>query len=259
MNRFRFASLGSGSRGNATLVQSTSTTLLIDCGFAAREMTARCEPLGIDPASIDAILVTHEHGDHMKGVGATSRRYDIPVWMTAGTWHAADFGKLEKLAFIDSHSESFVVGDIDVTPVAVPHDAREPVQYLFTHASKRIGLLTDLGSITPHVCNAYDDLDALLLEANHDPQMLRDGPYPPSLQARVGGNYGHLSNHQSANLLSSIRHDRLEHLVAAHLSEKNNSEALAVDTLRAVSEHVNDRLTVLCQDRPSNWFELTFF
>lgn len=253
---FRFASLGSGSRGNATLVQSDSTTLLIDCGFAAREIAARCAKLGVEPGAIDALLVTHEHGDHMRGVGATARRFDLPVWMSHGTWHAADFGKLSQLHRFSCHDQAFSIGDIEISPVAVPHDAREPTQFIFRQSDYSFGMLTDLGSLTPHITQVYADLDALLLECNHDLQMLANGPYPPSLQARVGGKYGHLNNQQAAAFLGEIDFRRLRHLVVAHLSEKNNHPDLALAALKEVDACISQSLSLLGQDEGSDWFHL---
>ena len=256
MTGFGFASLGSGSRGNATLICTASTRLLVDCGFAARELLARCAQIGFDPGTLDAVLVTHEHGDHVRGVGPVARRLDLAVWMTAGTWRGAKCGKLEKLHLFGSHDQPFRIGDILIEPVPVPHDAREPTQFIFHWRDRRIGLLTDLGSLTPHVCAAYDGVDALLLECNHDLQMLRAGPYPPALQARVGGRYGHLNNLQAAELLSRIDCSGISHLVAAHLSEKNNAPELARDALLGAVSGLSERLTLLSQDRISPWFAL---
>lgn len=253
---FRFASLGSGSRGNATVIQAGTTSLLVDCGFAAREFVARCERLAFDPGGLNAILVTHEHGDHMRGVGAVARRFGIPVWMTHGTWRAADFGAISNLNLFTGHGGDLQIGDLSVTPVPVPHDAREPTQFVFAHAGIRLGLLTDLGSITPRVVEAFDGVDALLLECNHDSDMLATGPYPPSLRARVGGEYGHLNNAQAADFLRRIDHGRLRHLVAAHLSEKNNSPELARQALQTVSADLCRCLSLLIQDQASDWFAI---
>jgi phosphoribosyl 1,2-cyclic phosphodiesterase len=253
---FRFASLGSGSRGNATLVEAGATRLLIDCGFAAREFAARCAVLEFEPQRLSAILVTHEHGDHMRGVGTVARRFGIPVWMTHGTWRAADFGSIANLRLFAGHAGPFRIGELEVTPVPVPHDAREPTQFVFDHQGSRLGVLTDLGSITQRVVDAFDGVDALLLECNHDPGMLRAGPYPPRLQARVGGRFGHLNNDQAADFLRRIDHRRLRHLVAGHLSEKNNSPELARQALRAVSAELTDCLKLLIQDRASGWFAI---
>ena len=254
---FRFASLGSGSRGNATIIEAGTTRVLVDCGFAAREFVSRCHRLDFDPTGLAAILVTHEHGDHMRGVGAVARRFGIPVWMTHGTWRAADFGAISSLNLFAGHAGGFRIGELAITPVPVPHDAREPTQYVFDHAGQRLGLLTDLGSITPRVVEAFDGVDALLLECNHDLEMLASGPYPPSLQARVGGLYGHLNNTQAADFLRRINHGRLRHLVAAHLSERNNSPELARQALEGVSADLGACLSLLIQDQASGWFAIS--
>jgi phosphoribosyl 1,2-cyclic phosphodiesterase len=253
---FRFASLGSGSRGNATLVEAGGTRVLVDCGYAAREFVARCERLDFDPGSLSAILVTHEHGDHMRGVGAVARRFGTPVWMSHGTWYAANFGAIASLNLFSGHAGDLTIGDLAITPVPVPHDAREPTQFVFTHQGAKLGMLTDLGSITPRVVAAFDGVDALLLECNHDPDMLANGPYPPSLRSRVGGGYGHLNNGQAADFLRRIDHCRLRHLVAAHLSEKNNSPDLARRALLGVSDQLCDCLSLLIQDETSDWFAI---
>jgi phosphoribosyl 1,2-cyclic phosphodiesterase len=254
---FRFASLGSGSRGNATVIEAGDTRILLDCGFAAREFVARCAALDFDPVTLSAILVTHEHGDHMRGVGAVARRFGIPVWMSHGTWRAGNFGTIANLNLFAGHGGMLAIGDLAATPVPVPHDAREPTQFVFDHGGQRLGVLTDLGSITPRVVQAFGDVDALLLECNHDPQMLATGPYPPSLQARVGGHYGHLNNLQAADFLRRIDHRRLRHLVAAHLSEKNNSPELARRALEDVSQDLCGCLNLLIQDRASGWFTIS--
>ncbi len=254
---FRFASLGSGSRGNATLVEAGSTCVLLDCGFAAREFICRCERLAFDPARLTGILVTHEHGDHMRGVGTVARRLGLPVWMSHGTWRAADFGAITDLRLFAGHGGGFDLGELHVTPVPVPHDAREPTQFIFDHGGVRLGILTDLGSITQRVVESFDGVDALLLECNHDLEMLRDGPYPPSLQARVGGRYGHLNNAQAADFLRRIDHHRLRHLVAGHLSEQNNSPELARRALAQVSSKLLGRLRLLIQDETSDWLAIT--
>jgi phosphoribosyl 1,2-cyclic phosphodiesterase len=244
----RFASLGSGSKGNATLVEAGDTRLLIDCGFSCAEVEKRLARLSLQPADLHAILVTHEHSDHIAGVARLSRRYRLPVWMTAGTEAAHKGGELAQWHCINSH-QVFQVGDLLVQPFPVPHDAREPCQFVFSDSRRRLGLLTDVGSITAHMLQSLDGLDALILECNHDPDMLANGPYPPRLKERVGGPYGHLSNQQAAEIISKLSLDRLQHLVAAHLSEKNNQPQLALASLAAV---VGERgFDLLAADQPA--------
>lgn len=226
----QFASLGSGSKGNATLVRQGDTCLMVDCGFSVTQTERRLARLGLEPADITAILVTHEHSDHLNGVPRLAARFNIPVFMTAGTASIA-FGKGLENPNLLRLEESLVIGDLDILPVAVPHDAREPAQYVFSDGNHRFGVLTDVGRVTPHIVEVYDQLDGLLLEANHDHDLLFNGPYPPALKERVGGGLGHLSNAQSADLLGMVDTSRLQHLVAAHLSENNNTPRHAREAL----------------------------
>lgn len=217
----RFASLGSGSKGNATVVEAGSTKVLVDCGFTIKETVKRLATLGLEPNQIDAILVTHEHADHLKGAMPFSRKFDLPVYMTPGTAKQGKIDFCEALQLFSCH-QSFSIGDLDINPVPVPHDAREPCQFVFEYQSKVLGVLTDLGSLSSHVMAEYKECDALLLEANHDLDMLARGPYPPSLKRRVSGVWGHLNNHQSMDLLETVNQSRLKQLVLGHISEKNN-------------------------------------
>lgn len=226
-------------------------SLLIDCGFSVRETELRLARLGKSARDLAAILVTHEHSDHIKGVAALARRYDLPVYMTPGTFHSRDLGSLPKLNLIHAYA-AFELFGLQVKPVAVPHDAREPSQFVFEYAGLRLGILTDLGSITPHVEEAYQGCDAILLEANHDPFMLASGPYPYSLKQRVGGQWGHLSNQQAAGFLQRIDTRRLQHLVVAHISQKNNSLEAARAALEPVVQAVK-QVTYACQDQGFDW------
>lgn len=249
-----FASLGSGSKGNGTLVRSGKACLLVDCGFTLKETRQRLERLGVRPEDIAAILVTHEHSDHFSGVGPLARRFDLPVYMTAGTHKARDPGKLDRLHLISSHS-AFTIGEFSVRPVPVPHDAREPVQFVIGANNRSLGLLTDLGSLTPHIIEAYRSCDGLVLESNHCVDMLWNGPYPASLKTRVAGNWGHLSNQQAANFLDQIDHSALRSLVIAHLSEQNNHIDL-VDPLMPEALKRDGRLTYACQHQGFSWIDL---
>ena len=222
----RFAMLGSGSKGNGTFVDAGGVRVLVDCGFAVREVEARAARLDFDLHSLDAILVTHEHGDHLGGVARLARAYDIPVYLTRGSYHGWRDREVEDIRFITPH-EPFHVGALTVRPFPVPHDAKEPCQFAFEHGGKKLGVVSDLGAITQHIRYVLGDCDALLLETNHDVAMLANGSYPQRLKDRVGGGLGHLSNRQAAGLISSVQRERLQHLVLTHLSEQNNTPELA--------------------------------
>ena len=233
----RIASLGSGSRGNATLVQHRDTTLLVDNGFSLKQFTQRLLRLELEPHSIDAVLLTHEHGDHSGGVQRLCASHGIPLWTAVGTARAAlppDFEYHRLVA-----GQSITIGEIEVLPVTVPHDASEPLQFIFHQLDngRRLGLLTDTGHITSHIVAAFNRLDGLLLEFNYDHDMLENGPYPEMLKQRVGGNHGHLSNQQSLDLLRQIDTGKLVCLIAAHISEKNNAPGI-VDKLIRQLDHV---------------------
>ena len=248
----RFASLGSGSRGNATLVEAGPTLVMIDCGFSCRETERRLLQLGRTPAELDAILVTHEHGDHIRGVPLLARKYDLPVWMTRGTQRMLRDDKLPCIHHFDGHS-SFSIGALQVQPFTVPHDACEPCQFAFEHEQLRFGVLTDTGRVTPHILECLDRCDALLLECNHDVGMLADGPYPDALKIRVGGSLGHLSNAQAGALLARLDTSRLQHLVVAHLSDKNNQPALARSALADVLACEPDWIGIADQAAGLDW------
>ena len=252
----RFASLGSGSAGNALLVEAGGGTLLLDCGFGLRETQVRLERLGRTPADLAGILVTHEHGDHVGGVFRLARRHGLPVWMTHGTWAAcreSDNGL--DLRIIDSQ-RSFNVGDLEVQPFPVPHDAREPVQYVFSGGGRRLGVLTDIGEVTPHVRAMLDGCEALVLEFNHDAEMLARSAYPASLKRRIAGRLGHLENSAAAGLLAEIDCSRLQHLVAAHLSERNNLPELAVEAIAATLGCDREWVGVADPARGFSWREI---
>jgi phosphoribosyl 1,2-cyclic phosphodiesterase len=251
----RFACLGSGSRGNAVLVEAGTTCVMIDCGFSVRETERRLARLGKTPADLGAILVTHEHSDHLGGVAPFARRHGVPVWMTVGTRANSAAGELPSLQLFSSH-KAFALGDLSVHPYPVPHDAREPSQFVFDDGARRLGMLTDAGAVTTHMENMLGPCHALLLECNHDPHMLATGPYPPPLKARVGGRYGHLSNVQAAQILSSLGGRRLQHVVAAHLSEKNNRPDLARAALSEALGCEPGWISVADQNQGFGWREI---
>jgi len=245
----RFRNLGSGSGGNSTLVEAsqgiTITRVLIDAGFSERELTRRLALAGCTPADIDAIFITHEHGDHVGRSVSFARRHRIPLITSRGTWRvigSEDFDA--SLLCLARSGEPIALGDLELRPFAVPHDAHEPLQLVLGDGAVRLGIVTDLGSAPTVVAEALRGCHALLLECNHDEAMLRSGPYPPSLQRRILGSHGHLSNAAAADLLSRCRHAGLGAVVAAHLSEKNNSPALVREALAAVLHCLPDDIHV---------------
>ena len=241
----RFKSLGSGSSGNATLVEASGSTpfrLLIDCGLGLKQLLARLGGAGLQPEDIHAIFITHEHGDHIGCARTLSLRYRIPVWMSGGT-HAAigspDFDGLLRTA---RDGEAIDLGGLQLTPFTVPHDAREPLQLSCTDGATKLGVLTDLGHATKHVLAHLRACDALLLECNHDADMLAESSYPAFLKHRVGGLYGHLSNTAAAEIARTLMHHGLKYIVAAHLSAQNNRpvlvQALLAQVLSCAAEDI---------------------
>lgn len=248
----RFALLGSGSKGNALVVEYAGTRLLIDCGFSAREIEKRLARLALAPGDIDAIVITHEHDDHWKGVSRFSRAHAIPVWLTPGT-QAAKAGDALAATELYSPHEPFAIGELELSPYPVPHDAREPAQLIVGNGDKRLGVLSDIGHATPHVRAMIDACDALIIECNHDPDLLAHGPYPASLKARVGGRLGHLSNQQAAALISDIDASHLQQVVVAHISESNNRPALAQAALSEALSCAPDWVHVANQREGLSW------
>lgn len=250
----RFASLGSGSRGNALLVEAGTTRILLDCGFGPRETVYKLERLGLSPGDLSGILLTHEHSDHLAGAFKLAARYLLPVWMTHGTFAAIAHvrGELSRVEIIDSH-QPFRVGDLEIHPFPVPHDAREPVQFVFSDGRHRLGVVTDLGSSTPHIVRMLSGCDALVLECNHDLGMLSSGSYPAHLKKRIAGRFGHLDNIASASLLAALDTRRLQHLIAAHLSQQNNTPALAKTALAGVLGCAEAWVGVADQDEGFGW------
>jgi len=249
-----FCSLGSGSSGNALLVRSASACLMVDCGFGRREIERRMGRRGMHPRDIDGILVTHEHSDHAGGVASLARHWGIPVFATAGTIRAAGLQDAAPGVLVPERAER--IGDFDVLPVTVPHDAREPCQFVLGRGASRLGVLTDLGSVSRLVREHYARCDALVLECNHDTEMLANGSYPWPLKKRVGGDFGHLSNAQAAGLLGQVERSALQHLVAAHLSAHNNSPAKARSALEAVLGGEDDRLLLADQESGFDWLAI---
>lgn len=235
----RFCSLGSGSGGNATLIEAsqgiTSTRLLVDAGFSVRELVKRLDRAGCAPEAVDALFITHEHGDHVGGALAFASRYRVPLITSRGTWRAVGHPEFDPaLLRLTRDGEVVPLGDLELHPFAVPHDANEPLQLTLHDGAARLGLVTDLGSAPDNVSQALSACHALLLECNHDEAMLRGGPYHPALKKRILGSHGHLSNTAAADLLARCLHARLTLVAAAHLSETNNTPDLALAALAPV-------------------------
>lgn len=256
----RFCSLGSGSSGNATLVEASSGTtasrVLVDCGFTQRELHARLARAELAIGDIDAIFVTHEHGDHVGCTVALSKRHKIPIWMSRGTWRAIGEPELPEWLNFARDGEAITVGDLQLSPYTVPHDAQEPLQPCFSDGAHRLGVLTDAGSITAHLLENLQRCDALLLECNHDLTMLAESRYPYSLKQRIGGRYGHLSNETAAQILASCLHNGLRHVVAAHLSRENNRPELALAALTCAVGTDMCELRAAGPDWGFDWIEL---
>ena len=247
------AALGSGSSGNSLLVRTARTLLLVDCGFTLKESCRRMAGLGIVPERLDGILVTHEHGDHLKGVGPMSRKFGLPVWLTHGTWRGARDKRFADTRLFDA-DEPFAIGDIAIDPFPTPHDAAASCQFVFEAGGARFANLTDLGACTPHVRHKIEGVDGIVVECNYCPTMLREGPYPPMLQARIRSDWGHLGNDQAGEMLARLDHPELRWILLGHLSEHNNTGEVAREAVLSHLERDHDRVVVLDQHRESRWF-----
>ncbi|MGB1159294.1 MAG: MBL fold metallo-hydrolase [Porticoccaceae bacterium] len=253
----RFASLGSGSKGNATLVETKNTCLMIDCGFSVKDVTRRLECLGKTPQDLHAILVTHEHSDHWKGVIPLAKRFAIDVFITPGCLRAVglDASSYSGIKVIQS-DRCFDIGDIRVQPATVPHDAREPVQFLFFDDKLKLGILTDLGTVPPYIRNLYSDCDGLIVEANHDIDLLAKGDYPSFLKDRVAGPWGHLNNDQTASLVADLDQERVQHIVIAHISQANNDLDRVKNSIESVYSGTGN-IYYATQDEGFDWLEIS--
>ncbi len=253
----RFASLGSGSSGNALVVEAGGTRVLLDCGFGIGEAGARLGRLGLTPADLDAILLTHEHDDHGGGVARLARRFDLPVHLTYGTLCALgrDGETIPEAVLIDSHAP-FAIGGLEVRPYPVPHDAREPAQFVMGDGAASLGVLTDSGTLTPHIARVLSGLDALVLECNHDHDLLANGPYPERLKERIAGRLGHLDNGAAAQLLRDVDCSRLQHVIAAHLSQQNNTPELARAALAGALGCAPEWIGVATQEGGFSWRQI---
>ena len=256
---FRFASIGSGSKGNCLVAQAGSTRVLLDCGLSPRETERRLARLDVSPADISAILVTHEHDDHAGQAYPFAAQHRLPVWLTHGTQAAmAESGKVP--GDVDTRTilgrDAFSIGDLEIQPYTVPHDAREPVQFVLSDGAFRLGVLTDIGASTAHVEATLSGCDALVLECNHDHDMLWAGAYPNWLKERISGPFGHLSNAASEELLLALDRTRLKHVLAAHLSHQNNRPELAREALARAMGCAADWIGLSTQEEGFSWREL---
>lgn len=258
----RFCVLGSGSKGNATYVEAAGNGLLIDAGFSGKEMAKRCAAHGINLAGVRALLITHEHNDHIKGAGVLARRYDIPLFINEATFAVAAprLGKIGELNHFVTGA-GFTCAGFKIHPFAICHDTADPVGFVIDQGGWRLGYCTDTGMVSRLLQHRLAGCHGLVLECNHDPQMLQEGPYPPQLQQRIRSNSGHLANGEAANFLVELVHDGLRHVVLAHLSASNNRPELALDEVLGVLAARRNgtalpEVSLAWQDRPGAFIDL---
>lgn len=253
----RFSLLGSGSKGNALLVSSPGARILVDNGFSFKRLQERVAQARSTLEGLDAVFVTHEHGDHVGGLGVLSRKVDVPIYLTEATYESlpTSVGALRRVELFEA-GDRVTVGDMTLASFTVSHDAIDPVGYAITSGRAKLGLATDLGHVPHLVKKRLEGSHALIIEANHCPRMLRDGPYPVALQQRIRSKHGHLSNSDMSSLLAHLMHDKLHTVILAHVSDENNSRRQAHDMARAVLKDHPAQLLVARQDQPTRLVEL---
>ena len=250
--------LASGSSGNCTYVQNGSTGVLVDAGLTGKQVEARLQGIGVDASRLQGSVVSHEHQDHIQGVGVLARRYGFPVWMTQGTLDASKqtFRGTERVR-VFGNDEGFHIGDLAFQPFQLPHDAADPVNFSVSDGEAQVAIATDMGAVTHLVYERLRGADLVIMEANYDRKLLMDGPYPWDLKKRISGRHGHLSNDGAAEALCRLVEAGLERAVLAHLSDQNNRPDLAMGTCQAALHGQGIRRLSLCvagQDRPSDIF-----
>ena len=255
----RFKSLGSGSAGNATVVEShdgaSCTRLLIDAGFTLKQLDARLGAAGLMAAQIDAVFVTHEHGDHIGCAAEFAQREQIRLWMSQGTHRALGSPVLDGLLHLARDDEAISIDALELRPFTVPHDAREPLQVTCSDGARRLGVVSDLGHVTSHVLEHLARCDALLFECNHDLDLLASSNYPPSLKRRVGGPLGHLSNEAAAQALQALKHPGLKTVAASHLSAQNNRPELVRAALAQSLQCQQEEILIADQALGTGWLQ----
>lgn len=230
--------------------------VMIDCGFGLRETEARLARLCVHAADITALLVTHEHKDHVSGIFKLARKHGIPVWLTRGTYEAVSRLCMDLDLHFCRDGVPFACGSFAITPYTVPHDAREPVQYTVTGGEVKLGVLTDAGQSTPYLVKILGGCDALVVECNHDSAMLAASSYPPFLKERIGGKYGHLSNESTGAILAALDRSRLRTVIGAHLSHQNNTPDLALAALKNAVDLEQTKIVIACQEEGFAWIDI---
>jgi len=245
---FAVCILASGSKGNAIFISNGSTSILVDAGLSGIEIERRLRSASLNPVDLDAIIVSHEHTDHIQSVGVLSRRFDLPVYINSKTRKAAS-SQLKSIKDIRNFEcgSAFMLKTMALHPFSISHDAEDPAGFTIKQNGLKIGIATDLGIVTSMVKNHLKDCSLLILEANHDQTMLANGPYPWPLKQRIKGRTGHLSNDDSKNLLNKIKHDKLEHVILAHLSEINNTPEKALSVAGQALDNIDTKLSVASQ------------
>ncbi len=247
--------LGSGSEGNSALVYSETTAVLIDAGFSCRKIVEKLEGVGFDAANLDALLITHEHGDHMRGAGILSKKYSLPVYLTEGTLSGSR-GALHKDVSreVIRSEQTFAVGDIEIDPFTIPHDVAEPVAFLLSHGGRRALVLTDIGKVTVRAVEKIRKAHLAVVESNHDTELLKIGPYPWPLKERIRGGLGHLSNDDCADLLKNAGSNGLETVIFGHLSRTNNNPDLVRITADNLFAEWDVKYAIASQHAPTATF-----